>query len=42
MDLKKAAAEAINEILEPVRKHFSQNAKAKALANKVKSFEVTR
>ncbi len=41
-DLKAAVATAINELLEPVRKHFSTNAKAKKLAEQVKSFEVTR
>jgi len=38
MDLKTAAAHYINEILEPVRKHFSQNAKAKKLLQEVNSF----
>ncbi len=32
----------IDEMLEPVRKHFEENAEAKELMEKVKSFEVTR
>ncbi len=41
-DLKKAVAARINELLEPVRKHFSTNAKAKKLLATVKSYEITR
>ena len=41
-DLKNAVATSINEILEPVRKHFSTNARARKLAERVNSFEVTR
>ena len=40
-DLKQAAAKYINELIEPVRKHF-ESGKAKELLEKVKSFEVTR
>jgi tyrosyl-tRNA synthetase len=38
MDLKTAAAKAINELLEPVREHFRTDAQAKALLAKVESF----
>ncbi|MFC1454539.1 tyrosine--tRNA ligase [Candidatus Undinarchaeota archaeon] len=41
MDLKSATAEALNEILEPVRKHFEAG-KAKELYETVKKFETTR
>jgi len=42
MDLKQATAEHINKIIEPVRKHFATNQKAKQLFEQVKSFEATR
>jgi len=38
VDLKNAAAKYINELLEPVRKHFSENKKAKALLERVQEF----
>lgn len=41
VDLKNAVAREINNLLEPVRKHFSKG-KAKDLLKKVRSFEVTR
>ncbi|MDP3093267.1 MAG: tyrosine--tRNA ligase [bacterium] len=41
-DLKQAVAKLINELIEPVRQHFNENKEAKALLEKVKSFEVTR
>ncbi|MFH0987154.1 MAG: tyrosine--tRNA ligase, partial [Candidatus Micrarchaeota archaeon] len=41
-DLKAAVAAEINKLLEPIRKHFATNAKARKLAEQVKSFEVTR
>jgi len=41
MDLKQAVAIKINDLIEPVRKHFEKG-KAKELLSKVKSFEVTR
>jgi tyrosyl-tRNA synthetase len=41
-DLKSATAKHIDELIEPVRNHFKTNKKAKALLEKVKSFEVTR
>jgi len=41
-DLKPALSKAINELIEPVRKHFETNPKAKALLEQVKSFNITR
>jgi tyrosyl-tRNA synthetase len=38
MDLKNMAAEKINELVEPVRKHFETNKSAKELLEKVNSF----
>jgi tyrosyl-tRNA synthetase len=40
-DLKASVTDALNNILEPVRQHFSQG-EAKALLEKVKKFQVTR
>ena len=42
MDLKQAVAKYINMLLEPVRKHFSENEEAKKLLEKVKSYKITR
>ena len=42
MDLKPAVADYINKLVEPVRKHFEKNNKAKELLEKVKSFKITR
>ncbi|MBI3036314.1 tyrosine--tRNA ligase [Candidatus Woesearchaeota archaeon] len=42
MDLKNAVSDKLNELLEPVRKHFATNSKAKKLLEQVRSFEVTR
>lgn len=42
IDLKSGVAVAINELLEPTRKHFEENKEAKELLEKVKSFTVTR
>eukprot|EP01006_Ploeotia_vitrea_P006537 TRINITY_DN13642_c0_g1_i1.p1 TRINITY_DN13642_c0_g1~~TRINITY_DN13642_c0_g1_i1.p1 ORF type:complete len:399 (-),score=243.39 TRINITY_DN13642_c0_g1_i1:62-1258(-) len=41
-DLKPCLTDAINDILEPVRQHFKNNAQAKELLKQVKSFKVTR
>ena len=41
MDLKTGAAEHINKLIEPVRKHFEKG-KAKELLEQVKSFQTTR
>ncbi|MFW5746607.1 MAG: tyrosine--tRNA ligase [Nanoarchaeota archaeon] len=38
MDLKSATAKYIDQLLEPVRAHFKENAEAKALLEKVESF----
>ncbi len=42
MDLKPAVAHYINKLVEPVRKHFEKDKKAKELLEKVKSFKITR
>ena len=42
MDLKTGVSAKLNELIEPVRKHFETNKKAKELLEKVKSFQVTR
>jgi tyrosyl-tRNA synthetase len=41
LDLKKAVAVAVNELLEPVRRHFSKG-KPKQLLDQVQSYEITR
>eukprot|EP00199_Chlamydomonas_sp_CCMP681_P002310 CAMPEP_0119109670 /NCGR_PEP_ID=MMETSP1180-20130426/21848_1 /TAXON_ID=3052 ORGANISM="Chlamydomonas cf sp, Strain CCMP681" /NCGR_SAMPLE_ID=MMETSP1180 /ASSEMBLY_ACC=CAM_ASM_000741 /LENGTH=393 /DNA_ID=CAMNT_0007095545 /DNA_START=59 /DNA_END=1240 /DNA_ORIENTATION=+ len=41
-DLKPALSRALNQILQPVRDHFENNAEAKDLLKKVKSFKVTK
>ncbi len=38
MDLKNGVADALNQLIEPVRKHFSENKKAKELLTKVESY----
>ena len=40
-DLKPAVTEALNRIIEPVRKHF-QSGEPKKLLDKIKKFKVTR
>jgi tyrosyl-tRNA synthetase len=42
LDLKKATAYYINELVKPVREHFEKDTKAKKLKEQVKSFRVTR
>jgi tyrosyl-tRNA synthetase len=42
LDLKKACAREINNLLAPVREHFANDAHAKELLAKVKSYNVTR
>ncbi|MFC2136130.1 tyrosine--tRNA ligase [Bacteroidota bacterium] len=42
MDLKNAVSARINELIEPVRKHFEKNPKARKLKEEVESFKVTR
>lgn len=41
-DLKQAVVKYLDQLLQPVRKHFEENFEAKALLEKVKSFQVTR
>lgn len=42
MDLKMAVVELLDELLQPVRKHFQDNAEAKDLLEKVASYKITR
>jgi len=42
LDLKVAVINYIDELLKPVRAHFETDAKAKAILEEVKSFQVTR
>ncbi|HRZ85848.1 MAG TPA: tyrosine--tRNA ligase [Candidatus Paceibacterota bacterium] len=42
LDLKNTIASYIDKLIDPVRKHFETNKKAKALQEKVKSFSVSR
>ena len=42
LDIKKAVAAGINKLLNPVRIHFTKDAKAKQLLEQVQSFQVTR
>ena len=41
-DLKKAVAQAINEILEPIRLHFQNDPEAKKVLELVRSYQITR
>ena len=41
-DLKMMCAKYVNELLEPTRKHFSENEEAKKLLEKVQSYSITR
>jgi tyrosyl-tRNA synthetase len=42
LDLKNTVAKYVNELIEPVRKHFETDKKAKALLEQVNSFQITR
>jgi len=42
MDLKNAVSYNVNKLVDPVRKYFDKNSKAKQLLKQVKSFEVSR
>lgn len=42
MDLKKAAARYVNEVLTPVREHFEKDEKARKLKEQVDAWQVTR
>ncbi len=42
MDLKNTVAKLLNELVEPVRKHFQENAQARELLKQVQSYQVTR
>jgi tyrosyl-tRNA synthetase len=41
-DVKPALAKALNDILQPVRDHFKNNAAAKSLLDKVRKYKVTK
>lgn len=41
-DIKNTLVKCLNELLEPIRKHFEQNSGAKKLKEEVESFTVTR
>jgi tyrosyl-tRNA synthetase len=41
-DLKASLGASINAMLEPVRQHFQNDARAKAILEEVRSFKVTR
>jgi len=42
MDLKTGVSKYVNELVDPVRKHFEKNAKAKKLLEQVQSYQITR
>ncbi|RLI80849.1 tyrosine--tRNA ligase [Archaeoglobales archaeon] len=42
IDLKNSVAESLDRIIEPVRKHFEKNKKARELYEIVRGFEITR
>lgn len=42
MDLKAVLIKYLDQLIEPVRRHFEENAEAKKLLEQVKSFQVTR
>jgi len=42
LDLKNAVIQLLDQLLEPVRKHFEENDEAKVLLKKVQSYQVTR
>ena len=42
LDLKNSTAEALDEIIKPIREHFEKNKKARELYEMVKKTEVTR
>ncbi|MDP2873807.1 MAG: tyrosine--tRNA ligase [bacterium] len=41
-DLKKTVSQLLDELIEPVRRHFKENKEARLLLEKVQSFQVTR
>ena len=42
MDLKATLSKLLDQLIEPVRRHFEDNVEAKKLLEQVKSFQVTR
>jgi len=41
-DLKQGVADALNQLIKPIREHFEKNNKAKELYEFIKSQEITR
>ena len=42
MDIKTTLSKLLDQLIEPVRRHFEEDSNAKTLLEKVKSFQVTR
>ncbi|PIU36993.1 tyrosine--tRNA ligase, partial [Candidatus Roizmanbacteria bacterium CG07_land_8_20_14_0_80_34_15] len=42
MDLKVVLIKYLDQLIEPVRRHFEENTEAKKLLEQVRSFQVTR
>jgi len=42
MDIKVKAVELLNQLLQPVRRHFEENSEAKKLLEQVRSYQITR
>ena len=42
MDLKATLSKLLDQLIEPVRRHFEEDSQAKKLLEQVKSFQVTR
>jgi len=42
LDLKQTVARLLNQLLDPVRRHFQEDEKAKKLINQIKGFTITR
>jgi tyrosyl-tRNA synthetase len=42
MDLKQTLSKLLDQLIEPVRRHFEEDSNAKELLNKVKSYQITR
>jgi len=42
MDVKNTLVKLLDQLIEPVRRHFEENKEAKKLLEEVKSFQITR
>ena len=42
MDLKAVLIKYLDQLIEPVRRHFEENAEAKKLLEQVKTYQITR